>query len=153
MTEGASETDRTLRGLLEPVLEAMGYELVCLERPAGGGLLRLYIDAEAGITVDDCEAVSRQVSGVLDVEDPLPGAYRLEVSSPGLDRPLVKPEHFERFSGARVKLRLIHPQQGRRRYKGRLRGMEDGTVMVEADGECYRLALDNIDMARLVPEV
>src|SRR5690348_9661657 len=97
-----------LLGLLEPAVEALGFELVELEfhGQGGGSLLRLYIDKAAGVTVDDCEQVSRQVSAVLDVEDPLPGAYTLEVSSPGLDRPLRKQADYARFAGRQAKLEL-----------------------------------------------
>jgi len=102
----------TLLKLLEPVIEALGYELVELEFPPH--LLRIYIDREGGVTVDDCEKVSRQVSSVLDVEDPIPGAYTLEVSSPGLDRPLRKEADFVRFTGEQAKLELTLPLATRR---------------------------------------
>src|SRR5579872_2158079 len=100
----------TLLKLLEPAIEALGYELVELEFPPH--LLRIYIDREGGVTVDDCEKVSRQVSAVLDVEDPIAGAYTLEVSSQGLDRPLRKEADYTRFAGGRVKLELALPKDG-----------------------------------------
>jgi len=144
-----------LRELVRKVVEPMGYELVGVEyltgRP-GGALLRVYIDSEAGITLDDCVVVSEQLSGVLDVEDPIPGNYNLEVSSPGLDRPLFEPEHFRRFAGRRVKVRLESSVPGRRRYQGLLRGYEAGRVLVEVDGEIHALDPEEIREARLVPE-
>jgi ribosome maturation factor RimP len=142
--------------LLEPAVEALGYELVGVEYHGaggpGGGLLRVYIDSEQGITVDDCQSVSYQVSGLLDVEDPIPGNYTLEVSSPGLDRLLFKPGDYERFAGSVIKLRLGYPLEGRRRFKGRLRGIEEGNVVIEQDGVEVSLPFDQIEQARLVPE-
>jgi ribosome maturation factor RimP len=148
-------TEEEIRQLLEPTLAAMGYELVDLEARIGGrkGLLRLYIDKPDGVGLDDCERVSHQVSGVLDVEDPIPGEYVLEVSSPGLNRPLKRPEHFERFTGSEAKISMKAPLDGRRRFRGRLEGVEDGYVVVRVDGEPYRLRIADIDKARLVPEL
>ncbi len=133
----------------------LGYELVGIEYfPTGHHyILRVYIDQEAGITLDDCETVSHQVSALLDVEDPIRGQYTLEVSSPGLDRPLFTPEHFSRFSGRRVKLRLASPLNGRRNFKGRLQGLDDGNVLLEVDGAQLSLPLEDIEKARLVPEI
>jgi ribosome maturation factor RimP len=141
--------------LLEPAIEAMGYELVGVEYRHGGhggGLLRVYIDSARGITVDDCERVSYQVSGLLDVKDPIAGRYTLEVSSPGLDRLLFKRGDFERFVGSLVKLRLSNPQDGRRKYQGRLLRLEGGNVVVEQDNVEVNLPLEQIEQARLVPE-
>ena len=141
----------TLLKLLEPAIEALGYELVELEFPPH--LLRIYIDREGGVTVDDCEVVSRQVSAVLDVEDPISGAYTLEVSSPGLDRPLRKETDFIRFAGERAKIELSLPDKdGRRRFTGTLKGCDAGEVLIEVDGEEHRLPLADIGKARLVPE-
>jgi len=140
----------TLLKLLEPVIEALGYELVELEFPPH--LLRIYIDREGGVTVDDCEKVSRQVSSVLDVEDPIPGAYTLEVSSPGLDRPLRKEADFVRFTGEQAKLELTLPLDGRRRFGGTLKGCEAGMVLIEVDETMFRLPLADIGKARLVPK-
>lgn len=143
-----------LLSMLEPAVAALGYELVELEfHPQGrGGLLRVYIDRPEGVGLDDCEKVSRQVSALLDVEDPIPGAYTLEVSSPGLDRPLRRAEDFTRFSGQRAKLELLLPRDGRRRFSGTLRGLEAGEVLIEVDGVNYRLPLAEIGKARLVPD-
>jgi ribosome maturation factor RimP len=140
--------------LLEPLVEGLGYEFVGAEYLPQGkhSLLRIYIDkADVGITVDDCERVSRQVSSMLDVEDPIPGQYTLEVSSPGLDRPLFRPEHFERFIGHEVKLSLTAPMAGRRKLSGELKAMVDGVVKVECEGEEYEIDFDDIEKARLVP--
>ena len=120
--------------LLEPSVEQLGYELFDLEFQLGGtnGLLRLYIDSkdDSGIGVDDCETVSRQVSALLDVEDPLSGDYSLEVSSPGLNRRLVKAQHFERFAGSRVKVKLKRLVDGRRNFKAKLIGWDDSNVLL-----------------------
>ena len=143
-----------LRSLIEPAVTALGYELVGVEYSSGGrgGLLRVYIDRPEGITLDDCQAVSHQVSGVLDVEDPISGQYSLEVSSPGLDRPLFRDADFERFAGHRVRVQTSSPVGGRRKFKGTLLGLEDGQVLLKVDDEDLRLPLEKIDQARLVPE-
>jgi ribosome maturation factor RimP len=141
--------------MLEPGIRSMGYELVGVEYQSGGkggGLLRVYIDSADGISADDCQKVSYQVSGVLDVEDPIPGHYTLEISSPGLDRLLFRPEDFERFAGQLVKLRAASPVNGRRNFKGRLVGLRDGQVVIEQDGEEVSLVYEQVDQARLVPE-
>lgn len=140
--------------LLEPVVESIGYELVLLEFSPStkSGLLRLYIDAPGGVTIEDCERVSREVAGVLDVEDPISSGYRLEVSSPGLDRPLVKPAHFERFVNEQARIQLIAPRDGRRRFVGWIRGFGDGAVHLETSEGMVDIPLADIDRARLVPE-
>jgi ribosome maturation factor RimP len=116
------------------------------------GVLRVYIDHPDGIGLDDCQAVSYQVSGVLDVEDPIRGQYSLEVSSPGLDRPLFQGRDFERFAGSAVDVRLLAPVNGRRKFRGVLGGLRDGQVVVQMDDEELVVALDEIDQARLVPD-
>jgi ribosome maturation factor RimP len=144
-----------LVGLLEPLVESLGYELVLLEFNAhkGSALVRLFIDAAGGVTLGDCEKVSREVEGLLDVEDPIPQNYRLEVSSPGLDRPLIKPAHYARFAGQQVRVQLTAPRDGRRKFQGVLRGMrEDNVVLETADAGTVELALGNIERARLVPD-
>jgi ribosome maturation factor RimP len=140
--------------LLEPAVAALGYELTDLDAHAGRrGLLRLYIGRKEGVTtLADCERVSDQVGAFLDVEDPLPGSYVLEVSSPGLDRRLRTLEHFERFKGEPVKVELKDAHDGRRRLSGRLEGVDAGEVLVTVDGEIWRLALRDIALARLVPQ-
>lgn len=141
----------SLTGLLEPVVEGLGYELVGVEyHPSGRqGLLRVYIDHPDGIGVDDCARVSHQVSGVLDVEDPLPGEYLLEISSPGLDRPVFKPADFQRFAGERVRLRLRGLVDGRRKYRGRLLGLRGESVVIEESGAEVAVPLAEIDRANL----
>ncbi|MGH8481415.1 MAG: ribosome maturation factor RimP [Nevskiaceae bacterium] len=141
--------------MLEPLVQTMGYELVLLEFSPhkGSAMVRLFIDAPGGITLGDCERVSREVEGVLDVEDPVPQNYRLEVSSPGLDRPLVKPAHFDRFAGLVAKVQLVAPKDGRRKFQGVLKGVKDGRVVLDtADAGTVELALDQIERARLVPD-
>ncbi len=146
--------DRLYR-LLTPAVTALGYELVGVEHLRQGrhSVLRLYIDSDSGVTVEDCARVSHQVSGVLDVEDPVRGEYSLEVSSPGLDRPLFSLAQFERFRGRRARLVLATPRAGRRKFSGRLEGVRDGRVVVEVDGEQLLFSLAEIDRARLVPEL
>ncbi|KPK12325.1 MAG: hypothetical protein AMJ68_02210 [Acidithiobacillales bacterium SG8_45] len=144
----------TLSSLIEPSVTALGYDLVAVELTGDGSntVLRVYIDLPGGITIDDCEAVSRQVSAVLDVEDPIRGEYTLEVSSPGLDRPLVKREDFEQYAGENVKIRMAEQVLGRRNFTGRLQGVEGNLVLVEVDNEIYELELGHIERARLVPK-
>lgn len=141
--------------LLEPVIERQGYELADLEVKFGGrdGILRIFIDKPGGVGLEDCEIVSGQVSTFLDVEDPVPGHYTLEVSSPGLDRKLRKPEHFQRFMGAEVKIKMRFPVLGRGRFRGILKEADEKTILVVVDGEPYELQISNIDSARLVPSV
>lgn len=114
-------------------------------------MLRVYIDRPEGILIDDCEAVSRQVSGILDVEDPISGEYTLEVSSPGMDRPLFTLEQFAKHAGEQVKIRLRSPHEGRRNYQGILRGVEEQDVVVLVDDHEYLLPIDSIDKANIIP--
>ena len=146
-------TGNELAELLEPVLGRLGYELADLEVRSGGkgGLVRVFIDKPDGIDLDDCEKVSLAVSALLDVEDPVPGKYTLEVSSPGLDRKLTKVAHFQRFVGEVVKVQMRLPIEGRRRFRGKLMSLDDENIVVEVDGEPHSLALATIDTARLVP--
>lgn len=146
-------TQADLRKLLEPGVSALGFELVDVEVAGShhSPTLRVYIDSPQGVNVDDCAKVSRQLSALLDVEDPLPGHYTLEVSSPGLDRPLVKPEDFKRFIGETIKLKMQQPVLGRRNFSGRLVEVAADHVVVEADKESFNLAFDDIERARLVP--
>jgi ribosome maturation factor RimP len=148
-------TGDELAKLLEPTVERLGYELVDLEARLGGkgGLVRVFIDKPGGIDLDDCETVSRAVSALLDVEDPVPGNYNLEVSSPGLDRKLTKVEHFQRFEGETVKVQMRIPIAGRRRFRGTLVSSDDENIVVDVDGESHSLPLKTIDTARLVPAV
>ncbi len=148
-------TQSDLIDLLEPAIKALGYELSDLEVSFGAnrGLLRIFIDHEAGIKLEDCEAVSRQVSALLDVEDPISVDYNLEVSSPGLNRKLVKPEHFDRFAGCLINTKLNRLVEGRRRIKGQLLRREDDTVLVQSGDETYSILIADIEVARLVPDL
>ena len=137
--------------LLEPVVEGLGYEFVGAEYHPGRrqGVLRVFIDAPDGVGVDDCAGVSHQLSGLLDVEDPIAGDYLLEVSSPGLDRPVFKAADYERFAGEWIRLRLKTPLDGRRRLQGRLRGLAEGCVVVEEAGARVVVPLDEVERAHI----
>jgi ribosome maturation factor RimP len=143
-----------LEQLLTPVIESLGYELVLLEYQAGthSAMLRLYIDAESGIRIEDCERVSREVAGVLDVEDPIRTAYQLEVSSPGLDRPLVRPAHYARFVGEQIKLQLSIPRGARKRFKGVIVSVSQQAVVVDTSEGRLEFEFSEIEQARLVPD-
>ncbi|HVS22284.1 MAG TPA: ribosome maturation factor RimP [Gammaproteobacteria bacterium] len=139
--------------LIEPPLAALGFELADLDAHLGQrGLLRIFIDRAQGVTLEDCERVSEQLGAWLDVEDPLPGSYVLEVSSPGFDRRLRTLAHFERFAGERAKLELRDARGGRRKLVGRLAGTDAGQVLIEVDGEVWRVPLNDIAAARLAPQ-
>lgn len=145
-----------LTELVQDTVEPMGYELVGVEyRPRGGqgSLLRVYIDKPEGISVEDCAEVSHQLAGVLDVENPIAENYDLEVSSPGLDRPLFKAEHFDRFAGSRVKLKLRVKIDGRWRFEGLLKGIRGDRVMLDMEGEEFALPLEQVESAHLVAEL
>ncbi|MCU7914665.1 MAG: ribosome maturation factor RimP [Candidatus Thiodiazotropha sp. (ex Gloverina cf. vestifex)] len=144
-----------LNSLVKQEVELLGYELVGIEMVSqgkGGILLRIYIDHADGITLDDCVEVSHQVSGVLDVEDPIKENYRLEVSSPGLDRPLFELAHFERYKGSKVRVKAQSKIENRHRFTGVLGGVEENQVLIEEDGTLYRIPIELIDSARVVPE-
>lgn len=145
---------KRLTDMLEPTIEMMGYELLLVEyESANTSTIRIYIDGPNGINVDDCSDVSRQVSGVLDVEDPISGKYTLEVSSPGVDRPLTKRQHFEEYTGNRVRVKTETPSlEGRRNFTGMLTGLDGDEIIVEVDGENQYIAIADIERARLVPE-
>jgi ribosome maturation factor RimP len=155
--------------LLEPPIEALGFEVVDVEfaQAGRGGVLRIFIDRGAGasgagassahgaglsITVDDCAAVSHEVGRVLEADDPIKGRYTLEVSSPGFDRILRKRAHFERFEGARIFVELKLPIDGRRRFVGLLKSIAGDSIVIEADGQAHSLPLERIQKARLRPE-
>jgi ribosome maturation factor RimP len=150
-----SQSNHELEALMAPAVEALGLELLGIEYAPSShrSVLRLYIDAEGRhVTLEDCESVSREVSALLDVDDPIQGNYVLEVSSPGFDRPLFKPSHFKRFLGQQAKIALSLPQDGRRRFSCVLRAVDSDAVLVEQEGREFRLAFGNISKARLVPD-
>jgi ribosome maturation factor RimP len=140
-----------LIALIEPVLGRLGFELVELEYAAARahGLLRVFIDRDGGVGLEDCASVSRELSALLDLEDPIPGPYTLEVSSPGFDRVLRTRAHFGRFVGARVFVELKEPRAGRRRYTGRLLTVDDAGIALEVDREHIAVAFSEIGKARL----
>ena len=147
---------QNLAELFEPVVESMGYELVGVEFSGGSshGTLRVYIDHEDGVSLDDCASISHQISGILDVEEPIQQAYDLEVSSPGLDRPLFKLADFKRFAGQPAKIKMSVAVDGRRNFKGVLKGViEPGIVEIEVDGNLFQLPLTDIGKANLIGQV
>ena len=157
-----------ISNLLSPTVQALGLELLGVEYlpSQGGSLLRLYIDIPVDaigdaetprmVGIEDCESVSREVSAKLDVEDPISGNYTLEVSSPGVDRPLFTPAQFTRFAGEQVKIALKLPQDGRRKLQGRIVAVDGGRVDVEVDAkpepQRVSVAFENIEKARLIPD-
>ncbi|MBU2097362.1 MAG: ribosome maturation factor RimP [Gammaproteobacteria bacterium] len=146
----AATTDM-IADLLRPAVEALGLQLWGIEHLVRGhsSLLRIYIDSPEGITIEDCEKVSRQVSGILDVEDPLPGEYTLEVSSPGFDRPLFVFEQFSGFIGEVVNLRLRTPIEGRRKFKGVLEKAENDIITMTVDGTLHEIPWQQVDKANI----
>ena len=148
-------TGEELTRLLEPTVERLGYELADLELRLAGrdSVIRVFIDKPEGVGLEDCEAVSRQVSALLDVEDPVPGHYVLEVSSPGLDRKLTKPAHYQRYVGDDIRVQLRFPIEGRRKFRGKLLSANDEAIEIDVDGQSHELPLATIDTARLVPSL
>ncbi|WP_040296673.1 ribosome maturation factor RimP [Alcanivorax hongdengensis] len=147
-----SKRTEQLTELLAPVVEDLGFELWGLEYLQGrGAVLRLFIDHDDGITVDNCAAVSHEVSGVLDVEDPIPGEYNLEVSSPGMDRPLFHLAQFARYIGEDVQLKLLAPVAGKRKMTAAIVAVDGDTLVVTLDGETLRVPYSQVDRARLQP--
>ena len=142
-----------LTELVRPVVEGLGFQFWGLEYLSQGkhSALKVYIDAEKGIDVDDCAAVSRQISSLMDVEDVLKGKYMLEVSSPGMDRRLFELAQFELCKGSQVKVNLRSPFEGKRRYTGLLCGVEDGDVVIRLDEEEMLFPFEDIDRAQIVP--
>jgi ribosome maturation factor RimP len=145
---------KQLEDILRPVVEGLGYEFWGIEFRSQGyqSLLRVFIDdIENGIGIEDCEKVSRQVSGVMDVEDPIKTEYTLEVSSPGMDRPLFRPEQYQAFVGHQVQIRLRMAFEGRRKFQGLIKGVEGEDIVVVVDDHEYLLPFDSIDKAQIVP--
>ncbi len=149
---GLATLEQKLTELISAPVEALGFELVGIEFIRGRqSTLRIYIDSENGINVDDCADVSHQVSAVLDVEDPITTAYNLEVSSPGLERPLFTAAHYERFINEDVSLTLRMGVQNRRRWAGKIKSVEGEMITLDVDGKDEVFALSNIQKANLVP--
>lgn len=144
-----------LTELLEPTVESLGFELWGMEliSPNRRPTLRLYIEREDGVNVDHCAEVSRHVSGVLDVEDPIQGEYTLEVSSPGVNRLLFKPEQYALYVGEPIEVKLRFPFEGRRKFRGWLMGLEGEDVVVRVDDHDYLLPLKQVDKARVEPRL
>ena len=142
-----SKLEQRLTDMLEPAVEALGFELVGVEFVRAGkhSILRVFIDHENGITVDDCADVSHQASAILDIEDPISTEYNLEISSPGMDRPLFKEAHYVAVVGEEVSVRLSVPMDNRRNFKGRLLACENGVISIEVDGQQFQLAVANIE--------
>jgi len=143
-----------LNDLLQPLVEDLGYEFVGLEYSNNpkNSVLRIYIDHDNGVGIDDCETVSRETAALLDVKDPIRSQYNLEVSSPGLDRPLFRAAHYQQFVGEIAQITLFAPQDGRRKFSGPILGAEDSNIRIEQDGNEVTLDLSNVVKARLVPD-
>ncbi|TLU66368.1 ribosome maturation factor RimP [Thalassotalea litorea] len=147
-----SNFEQKLTEMLRPAVEMADMELLGIEYISAGNhsVLRLYIDHENGVNVDNCAEVSRQVSAILDVEDPISTEYNLEVSSPGVDRPLFEKAHYEEVVGETVDVKLGMPLNGRRKFKGILEAIESDNLIVEVDGESYELPIANVAKANLI---
>jgi ribosome maturation factor RimP len=145
-----------LQTLLEPVIEDLGYELVGVEYLPNpkNRVVRIFIDRDPeGIGVEDCERVSREVSALMDVEEPVPGQYTLEVSSPGVERPLFTGAHFARFTGESASVQMAVPVENRRRFKGVIVAADDRAVTLNVDGQSYELAVADMARAHLAPDL
>lgn len=154
--ERRKEILRKINALLEPVIEDLGYELVDIEylMERGRWILRVFIDKEdERIGIKDCVMISREISPILDVEDPIEGSYVLEVSSPGLDRPLTKEKHFIKAIGKKVKIKTESPIEGRRNFTGLLENYKDGIVYINVEGKTFSLNINDIEKANLVYEL
>jgi len=146
------KSEQQIVDLLEPTIEAMGLQLWGIEHVSQGrySVLRIYIESADGISIEDCEQVSRQVSAILDVEEPIAGEYTLEVSSPGADRRLFTLEQFEQFTGSEVDVRLKTPLEGRRKFKGQLTGVKEQRIVLQVDGNEYQCPFEAIERANIV---
>ena len=143
-----------LNDIIQPLVEDLGFEFIGLEYNSNPkhSVLRVYIDKEEGVDVEDCALVSREAAAILDVKDPIRSQYNLEVSSPGLERPLFTPAHYREFNGYEVKINLFGPLDGRRKFNGPIGAVSDEGVIIEQDGVDVLLRFDNIAKARLVPD-
>lgn len=149
----SSKRIENLIALLEPAVNAVGMELWGIEYVSQGrhSILRIYIDSENGVGIENCEAVSHQVSGILDVEDPISGEYNLEVSSPGLDRPFFRLDQYSAYAGDMIKVRLLMAVDGKRNFTGKLVEIADNALTFEVDNTTLTVAFNQIDKANLVP--
>lgn len=147
-----TKLEQALTTMLAPAVEALGFELLGLEFVQAGrhSTLRVYIDHDNGITVDNCADASRQISAILDVEDPITNEYDLEVSSPGVDRPLFKPEHYEQAVGEEIRVRTKLPQEGRRNFKGDLQSVNGDMLTIEIDQQPHLVMISNIERANII---
>ena len=145
---------QVLNELLQPLVEDLGYEFVGIEYNSNPNhaILRIYIDHENGVDIKDCEVVSRETAALLDVKDPIKSHYNLEVSSPGLARPLFTPAHYSEFAGENAQITLFAPQDGRRKFNGPILGADESSVRIEQDGIEVTLAFDNVAKAKLIPD-
>ena len=143
-----------LNELLQPLVEDLGFEFIGLEYNPNPkhSVLRIYIDHENGVGIQDCETVSRETAALLDVKDPIRSHYNLEVSSPGLDRPLFTPAHYSEFTGYEVQINMYAPQDGRRKFSGPILSAGESSVNIEQDGSEVTLQYDNIAKAKLIPD-
>lgn len=142
-----------LNEIVQPVVESMGHEFVGIRYLPQGkyAVLRIYIDHKDGVKVENCSAISHQISGILDVEDPISGQYSLEVSSPGMDRPLFSVAHYQQFIGSEVQIRFSGLVEGRRKLKATIKSVEDEKITVVSEGETLVLDFGQIDSAQIVP--
>lgn len=144
--------EEKIESLIRPTIESMDVDFWgCEYLPAGkNSILRVYIDKSVGVNVDDCGRVSRQISAIMDVEEPISSAYTLEVSSPGMDRPLFKLEHFKEYEGCNIQIKTFSSVMGRKRFKGIMDNISDSSVDIEVDGEVYTIPFGAIDKANLI---
>lgn len=156
MHEAGRDISQAVEAAITPVLEVQGFEVVLVEYVPRSRVLRVFVDHARGVSIDDCTAVSHRISDLLDAEgfsDRFTERYTLEVSSPGLDRPLVKPSHFRRFVGCTAQIQTTEPQDGRRRFRGELLAADDSGIQIDVDGKPRAIGYELIDRARLVPEI
>jgi ribosome maturation factor RimP len=149
------KTEKAVFELCEPVAKSYGLGLVQVQyrREGHGWVLRILVERDGGgVTVDECGVISREVADLLEVEDLIDTSYNLEVSSPGLDRPLTKPKDFDRFAGREITLKTTHPVEGRRNFRGTLEGIRNEVVLLQADGRSYELEWSLVKKANLVPD-
>jgi ribosome maturation factor RimP len=145
---------QVLNELIQPLVEDLGYEFVGIEYNSNPkhAVIRIYIDQESGVDIKDCETVSRETAALLDVKDPIKSHYNLEVSSPGLDRPLFTPAHYSEFAGEEAQINLFAPQDGRRKFIGPIVSADENAVKMMQDGNEVSLNFDNIVKAKLIPD-